>query len=77
MTGRVLYADTVSAYGRGRGVNRLGGSGHLDYFFPTAEDGTPLPGRYTFRLTVDSGGRVEELLETNNTLDYDFEVPAE
>ena len=77
MTGRVLYADTVSAYGRSGGVNRLGGSGYLDYSFPTAEDGTPRPGRYIFRLTVDSGGSVEELVETNNVLEYIYDVPAE
>jgi len=74
---RVLHAETVTAPGRSGGVNRLGGSGHLVYACPTAEDGTPLPGRYTFRLSVDSGGRVDELVETNNTLDYVYEVPAE
>ena len=77
MTGRILYEDTVSAYGRRGGMNRLGGTGFLDYHFPTAEDGTPLPGRYTFRLTVDGRGAVAELVETNNTLEYIFEVPAE
>ena len=75
--GRVLHAETVTAPGRSGGVNRLGGSGHFVYDCPTAEDGTPLPGRYTFRLTLDSGGRVDELVETNNTLDYVYEVPAE
>jgi hypothetical protein len=75
--GRVLYAETVTAPGRSGGVNRLGGNGSLVYEGPTAEDGTPLPGSYTFRLSVDSGGSVDELVETNNTLDYVFEVPAE
>jgi|GEM_PF-6026280 len=77
MTGRVLYDETVTAHGRSGGMNRLGGVGCVDYSLPTAADGTLLPGTYTFRLTVDGGGSVDELLETNNTVEYVFEVPAE